>query len=238
MHSTRRCPPWGAIRTILMIILTLATINVFIYAKYECTKVKKVNNTLSTTINEQADTIKKLEEDNANLNIEMSQLIEENEALKEERENLKQEKNELQAKIDDSKTTTQISKNDFKSYMPYTAITDRSSKQWVLQQSATTDQNGLRWIDGKPMVAVGAGWNISVGDSAIIVCDNGNSFEVIIGDIKDNVDTDSSNTTTFVNNCRCEFIVDYMSLNPIVKTTGNVSMLEKYNGYVIDIQRI
>ena len=88
------------------------------------------------------------------------------------------------------------------------------------------------------MVAVGSGWGVSVGDNVIVTCDNGNSFEAVIGDAKANVDTGSDNKTTSSNGCRCEFIVDYSSLNPIIKTMGNVAVLEKYNGYVINVQKI
>ena len=122
--------------------------------------------------------------------------------------------------------------------MPYTSITSKASKQLQLQQQAYTDENGLRCIDGRPMVAVGTGWNLSVGDIALITCDNGNSFEVIIGDIKANVDTNSDNKTTSANNCRCEFIVDMGELNSTVKISGNVAVLKQYSGYVTNVQKI
>ena len=120
--------------------------------------------------------------------------------------------------------------------MSYKAITNQLSKQWALQQQATTNENGFRCIDGKPLVAVGTGWGLSVGDSAIVYCDNGNSFEVVIGDIKADIHTLLDNKTTASNNCRCEFIVDMSSLNSTVKRRGNVSVLQEYSGYVIDIK--
>lgn len=228
MHSTHRSPLWGTIGTILIIILILTTIVVSIHARDEYAKLKEFSNVLSITVNEQTSTIKRLEEENTSLNTIVSQLEEENKKLKEENTKL-QEK---------TRATVQASKQDFKSYMPYTAITNKSSTQWQLQQSATTDEDGIRCIDGKPMVAVGTGWGVSVGDNAIITCDNGNSFEVVIGDIKSNKHTNSENKTTSANNCRCEFIVDSKQLNPTVKTMGNVAVLEQYNGYVINVQKI
>lgn len=135
------------------------------------------------------------------------------------------------------KTKTVPTNNyDFKSYMPYTAITSRVSKQWELQQNAYTDENGFRCINGLPLVAVGTGWGLSVGDSATVTCDNGNSFKVVIGDIKADIHTLTDNKTTASNNCRCEFIVDMNVLNTTVKRLGNVSVLEQYSGYVIDIK--
>lgn len=134
--------------------------------------------------------------------------------------------------------TVKVNKTDFKSYMPYTAITNKASKQYKLQQQAYTDKNGLRCIDGRPMVAVGTGWGLSVGDMALVTCENGNSFEVIIGDIKADVDTNSDNKTTTSNNCRCEFIVDMGELNSTVKRSGNMAVFEEYNGYVINVQKI
>jgi len=228
MHSTHRSPLWGTIGTILIIILILTTIIVSIHARDEYAKLKEVSDALSITVNEQTSTIKRLEEENTSLNTIVSQLEEENRKLKEEN-------TKLQAK---TQSTTQVNKKDFKSYMPYTAITNKSSTQWQLQQYATTDENGFRCIDGKPMVAVGTGWGVSVGDSAVITCDNGNSFEVVIGDAKANIHTDSENKTTLSNNCRCEFIVDSRQLNPTIKTMGNVAVLEQYNGYVINVQKI
>ena len=228
MHSTHRSPLWGIIGTILIIILISITIIVSIHARDEYAELKEISDALSITVNEQTSTIQRLEEENTSLNTIVSQLEEENKKLEEE--NAK-----LQAK---TQFTSQVNKKDFKSYMPYTAITNRSSIQWQLQQLATTDENGLRCMDGKPMVAVGTGWGLSVGDSAIVTCDNGNSFEVVIGDIKSNAHTNSENKTTLSNNCRCEFIVDSKQLNPTIKTMGNVSVLKQYNGYVINVQKI
>lgn len=128
--------------------------------------------------------------------------------------------------------------NDFKSYLPYDAITNQLSKQWQLQQQASTNENGIRCIDGIPMVAVGTGWGLSVGDIALITCDNGNSFKVMIGDIKDDLHTDAENKTTVASGCRCEFIVELDKLDPYIKSMGSLAVLEKYSGYVINIEKI
>ena len=235
MHSTHRSPLWGTIGTILIIILILTTIIVSIQARDEYAELKEFGDALSITVNEQTSTIKRLEEENTSLNTVVSQLEEKNVELEAENKTLKEKNTKLQTK---TQPATQVNKKDFKSYMPYTAITNKASKQWQLQQSATTDKNGLRCIDSKPMVAVGTGWGLSIGDSAIITCDNGNNFEVVIGDIKANNHTNVENKTTSANNCRCEFIVDYKQLNPTVKKMGNVAVLKQYNGYVTNVQKI
>ena len=200
----------------------------FFHTQNEYKKLKNYNEVLCATVNKQSNIISDLESEKDDLKNHISQLEADN--IK-----LKQEQNEPQTS---TSKTTQINHNDFKSYMPYTAITSKASKQLQLQQLAYTDENGLRCIDGRPMVAVGTGWNLSVGDIALITCDNGNSFEVIIGDIKANVDTNSDNKTTSANNCRCEFIVDMGELNSTVKISGNVAVLKQYSGYVTNVQKI
>ena len=147
---------------------------------------------------------------------------------------------QLQEKLDACNKSVQIeaTKKDFKSYIPYTAITDKSSKQWELQQIATTNNDGIRCLDGIPMVAVGTGWGVRVGDTILIVCENGNSFIAIVGDIKANRHTDSSNKTTLDNGCRCEFIVDLDKLDPTLRKLGTLASIPEYQGYVVSVVKV
>ena len=252
MHSKLRTPFWGIIETILILILIITIVCGSIYNKNKYTELEKINNSLSTTIDEQDSTIKKLKKENTGLKANMSQLKKEKKQLKKEKEKLrgkniklraentklKEENIKTQTRTYNTKTTTKTSSKDFKSYMPYTAITNKASKQWKLQQLAYTDANGLRCINGRPMVAVGTGWGLSVGNIALITCDNGNKFEVVIGDIKANIHTLADNKTTLSNNCRCEFIVDSKKLNSKVRSSGNVAVLQQYSGYVVNVQKI
>jgi hypothetical protein len=231
MSLIRRSPLWGAIGILLIIILISTNIYTHFSLKNQCEQLEELNKALSLTINEQTITIQKIQEENDKLNIYISELEKKNEDLKHQNTNLKQ-KDVTPSKI------TETNKNDFKSYMSYTAITNKASKQLQLHQQARTDDNGLRCINGRPLVAIGTGWGLTVGDIALITCNNGNSFEVVIGDIKADVDTKSDNKTTSYNNCRCEFIVDMSKLNSTVKKSGNVAVLEQYNGYVTNIQKI
>lgn len=230
MHIKRRSPLLGVIGIILTAILFLITICTYRYIIYA--KAQGYDATLSST----SVATTNVTEETSNNATYLSQ-------SEEVTTQLQEQKSECVTQVQEEKTTTPstksyVNKTDFKSYMPYTTITDKTSKQYNLQQNAYTDENGLRCIDNKPMVAVGTGWGLSVGDIALITCANGNSFEVVIGDIKANRDTNSDNKTTSANNCRCEFIVDMSALNSTVKRSGNVAVLEEYSGYVINIEKI
>lgn len=222
MKLLRRSSLWGTISIIVILIISC----MYFHTRNEYLELKNYNKVLCTTINKQTVLINDLKDENSNLSIRISQL---------EKENLQPQQEKPQTQ---SQAKAPTNRNDFKSYMPYTAITNIASKQLELQQQAYTDENGLRCIDGKPMIAVGTGWGVSVGDIVLITCANSNSFEAIIGDIKDNMDTNSDNKTTSANNCRCEFIVDMDKLNSNIKTSGNVAVLEQYSGYVMNVQKI
>ena len=165
------------------------------------------------------------------LKAECIELQDENNILKDTI--IEQEKRMIELKK--VKSITQPNNKDFKSYMPFTAITNKSSAQWKLQQRAYTDEDGFRRVDGYPLVAIGTGWGCWVGDTILVTCENGNSFKAMVGDIKADRHTTADNKTTLSNNCRCEFIIDPMLLNNNVKRMGNAAVLEKYSGYVIDI---
>ena len=238
MKSVRRCSPWGTAITILIIILIVAMGFIIFNFYNENIRLEKEQNTLNITINNQSDEIKKLQGNNADLGTQILQLQEEKRVLEEERVQLEKDKNFLQEEVNKEIILVRPSNNDFKSYMPYTAITNESSKQWKLQQQAYTNGEGIRCINGMPLVAIGTGWGLSVGDIALVTCDNGNNFKVIIGDIKANADTQTNNQTTSFNNCRCEFIVDVDKLNSYVKQIGNMAALEEYNGYVTNVEKL
>ena len=228
------------VKNILIIILAVLEIVILVVFNDKCNQLTNTNVELESTIHNQTNIIKDLNTQNNDLNNRVLQLEEKNNQLTEDKNKLLDDKANLEWELSSLKTEPQIipqtNYKDFKSYMSYTAITNRSSKQYALQQQATTNENGFRCIDGSPLVAVGTGWGLSVGDRAIVYCDGGNSFEVVIGDIKADIHTLSDNKTTASNNCRCEFIVDMSSLNSTVKRRGNVSVLTEYSGYVVDIK--
>lgn len=112
---------------------------------------------------------------------------------------------------------------EFKTYMDYRKITDKSSKQWALQQLAETDENGFRVFNGKYLVAVGTYYSKDVGKEMRITLEDGKKINVIIGDIKQDIHTDKNNQYVPVNGNIVEFIVDTDKLDPLTKKLGDVS---------------
>ena len=119
----------------------------------------------------------------------------------------------------------------FFSFMSYRAITSRSSRQWQMQQSAVTGNNGIRMYDGWLMIAIGTGWGYCVGDVVDVTLSTGIVVTAIIGDIKDNVHTCANNITTRHNGCVLEFIVCIPSLPTMARRMGDMTFVGFY-GYV------
>ena len=112
--------------------------------------------------------------------------------------------------------------NGMKTFMSYTAITDKTSNQYALQQMAYTDEMGFRKINNRYCVAIGTAFGASVGQIFNVELDNGTMIPCIVGDIKDDRDTDASNVFTS-QGCCLEFIVDIPKLDGIIKTLGDCS---------------
>lgn len=123
-------------------------------------------------------------------------------------------------------------------YMDFRALTDTTTKQWELQQYAYTDWQGIRVYDGCYMVAMGTYYG-QVGDKFRITTDWGNSYNVIIGDVKgwDSVDgwyhVAGDGRLNVV-----EFIVDTYSLDGYAATMGDMGVLDNIGGNIISIERI
>ena len=108
----------------------------------------------------------------------------------------------------------------WKSYEYYTAL--RAYKQADLQERAFTDSEGFRKVDGRYCVAVGTRVSSSVGTYFDIVLKNGTVINCIVGDVKDDADTQSNNIITAHNGCASEFIVS-RSLRSDLRCLGDVS---------------
>jgi hypothetical protein len=126
----------------------------------------------------------------------------------------------------------------FKSYMPYTSITNKSSQQYKLQsQYAYTGNYGIRQVNGRYCVAIGTAFNSNIGDYADLILSNGEIIETIVSDIKDNRDTKQNNIVTTSNGCVSEFIVDINTLNTNAKRSGDISSCKKeWDSAVIKIK--
>ena len=107
-----------------------------------------------------------------------------------------------------------------KTFMDYRTITSTTSDQYALQQDAVTNELGLRELDGRYMVAMGTYYG-TVGDIFRITMENGSVFEVIMGDVKSDANTDE--TKRHRNGNVLEFIVDGDYLSDEVWYHGDVS---------------
>ena len=114
------------------------------------------------------------------------------------------------------------SNSGFKSYMPYNAITNKSSKQYKLQQRAYTGKYGIRMVDGRYCVALGTYFKKEIGTYFDLVLKNGKVIKCVLGDIKSSAHTYEDNITSF-NGCVSEFIVDTEHLNKAAKASGDIS---------------
>lgn len=133
----------------------------------------------------------------------------------------------------------------FKAYMDYRSITDTTTDQYRLQQCAATDGLGLRRYGDYYLAAMGTYYSDSVGDTFRITLDNGNSFNIMIGDIKQDIHTDSKNMYTpvydrsgsFYSANVIEFIVDTDSLSRYVRLLGTVSGYDYFDGSIKKVEK-
>ena len=135
---------------------------------------------------------------------------------------------------------------EFKTYMDYRCITDKTSAQYELQQFAWTDEDGFRRIGDDYIVAMGTYYAENVGDKFKITLDTDNEITVIIGDIKQDVHTDYFNQYTpiydengiFFSGNVLEFIVDTDVLPKVPRRLGTVSYFDYLKGNIKSIERI
>ena len=126
---------------------------------------------------------------------------------------------------------------EFKTYMDYRTITDTSSKQYKLQQQATTNEIGIREINGRLMVAMGTYYVEKVGKKFDITLSTGEVIPVIVGDIKSDLHTDPTNRYIEHNGNIVEFIVNEDILDRKIKLTGSLNH-GKLKGQVTKIQEV
>lgn len=121
----------------------------------------------------------------------------------------------------------------FKSYMPFTALTNVNSLQYLLQtQYAYTGNYGIRQVNERYCVALGSYFNTEIGQYFDLILENGTVIPCIMSDAKADKDTDSNNIFS-VNNCCSEFIIDYNALDYNIRIMGNCSnACEEWNSPV------
>lgn len=126
-----------------------------------------------------------------------------------------------------------------KSFMDYRKITLRSSKQYKLENNGYvyTGRYGIRMMNGRYLCAIGTYYSEDVGRYVDLVLENGVIIPCILGDIKANKDTDSTNRYTVHDHSVVEFIVDTPYLNSKIRRTGNLNYAnEKWNSSIVSIR--
>lgn len=124
-----------------------------------------------------------------------------------------------------------------KTWMPYTTITNKSSKQYKLQQIAYTGKYGIRMVDNRYCVALGSYFGCEIGQYFDLVLANNIVIPCIMSDQKDNRHTDSANIITVDTNCLSEFIVSKSNLNSDAKRDGDVSSCcDEWKSHVVKIR--
>lgn len=98
------------------------------------------------------------------------------------------------------------SDGSFKAFERVSSITRQSSKQWKLQQIATTDDEGFRKVGEYYCIAIGQFYSKTIGETFIIKLES-RTIKVIISDVKADKDTvDRMYCRT--NGSIIEFVVD------------------------------
>ncbi len=110
-----------------------------------------------------------------------------------------------------------------KAYENYSAITNRASKQYKIQEVAYTDEYGFRLYEDRYLIAIGTHFGAPVGTYIDVELANGVIIPCIVGDIKSDVDTEENNVYSLSCACATEFIVDGWIIDPY--TRGDVSCI-------------
>lgn len=126
---------------------------------------------------------------------------------------------------------------EFKCYEDYRALTDTSAPQYQLQLEAWTDEYGLRKVDNFYCIALGSAYGSEIGAKYLITLSNGNEFLAVLADQKADCDTVDGHTRD-INGAVIEFVVDTDRLPQEVKTMGDISAIDYFNGSVEKIRRL
>lgn len=149
----------------------------------------------------------------------------------------------IQSTICEAKSST----GSFKSYMSYTSITDETSDQYKMQNNnmSYTDNIGLRRYmktegikneNDFYMVAVGNYYaQNKCGGKFHVILDSEIEFDIIVGDIKNNKDTDEENKICMHNGSIIEFIVDIDMLSEKSRIDGDIREMD---GNILSIEEI
>ena len=129
---------------------------------------------------------------------------------------------------------------EFKSYMSFKSITNKSSEQYRLQSECWSDEYGFRRWGDYYCVALGSRYSTNIGSKFKITFDTGVEIYAILADCKSDKHTDRTNSYNPFNNNICEFIVDMNSLDGLSKKMGDISYSPNglMGGKIVKIQEI
>lgn len=229
---------WFEWLAVILCVATMVTLAVRCINLYSDNQDKELNeiaykSRIETVERELKDQENELNETKSELMERILEIEEKDKTISDKDKEINSLKQALNTKKTKSSSPIPLNANFFKSWMPKSAIS-KSSRQGQLLANAVKDENGLYKIDNYYCVAMGSYYG-QVGDKHTITLDNGNTFQVILCDIKSDKHTDNNNQYTVSSNCMVEFIVDKISLNSNVKYSGNVSSLPFFNGKIINI---
>ena len=126
----------------------------------------------------------------------------------------------------------------FKTYMDFRTITDRTSKQYHLQQVSHTDVDGFRRFNDYYLVAVGSYYsNYQIGKELKIILEDETIINALIGDLKQDIHTDVKNQHIVHNGNIVEFIVDVNILDCKSRDWGDVSH-SGFEGRIVAIKEV
>lgn len=112
--------------------------------------------------------------------------------------------------------------NNFKSYMSFRSITNKTSKQYKLQENAYTGNYGIRMVGSRYCIAVGSAYTTEIGTYIDLLLENGTVIPCILADCKADVDTDNNNILT-KDGSLAEFVVDDSKIDKTVMLKGDIS---------------
>lgn len=120
------------------------------------------------------------------------------------------------------------SNNSFKSYMDCSAITDINSAQYQFKYEYLSSASGIMVVDGDCyVIALGSYYTTTIGTRVDLVMCNGAVVRCVVGDIKDDKHTNSTNQQHLVDNSVVEFIVCTDNLSDKVRKMGDISYADE-----------
>ena len=129
-----------------------------------------------------------------------------------------------------------ITEDERKSYMSYTAITNKSSPQYKMQLRAKTDEiTGIRMIGDRYCVACGSGISDKIGTYLDVTLESGAVIDCIVGDVKADRHTRGGQCLQGLDGSTIEFIVDTKRIPEEVEQTGDLSSISGWEWKVTKI---